>query len=59
MTTPLVGASGVEKSTEAGNLKAHSATHGPGEIAQRRADSIRLQALGQIGGTRRALGVML
>lgn len=50
VTTPLVGASGVEKSTEAGNLKAHSATHGPGEIAQRRADSIRLQALGQIGG---------
>lgn len=44
-----VGALGVEKSREAGNLGAKFAPHGAA-IAQRRAASIRLQALGQIGG---------
>jgi hypothetical protein len=29
---------------------ANDSRHGPVDIAQRRADSIRLQALGQIGG---------
>jgi hypothetical protein len=51
METPRPGgARGAEKSIEAGNLKAHSAAQGASQIAERSADSIRLQALGQIGG---------
>ncbi len=44
------GVRGVERSTEAGNLDTHSGTHGPTGIAQYRADLIRLQTIGQIGG---------
>jgi hypothetical protein len=40
---------GVEKSAEVGNLKAHSAALGTSGIALRRSDSIRMQAIGQIG----------
>lgn len=60
VTTPRPGgARGAEQSSEAGNLDTHSAAHGATEIIQRRAASLRLQALGLIGGTRRAPGMML
>ena len=44
------GVRGVAKSIEAGNLKPHSATHGPTGIALHRADSNSRQTIGQIGG---------
>lgn len=51
VTTPRPGrARGAEQSNEAGNLDTHSATHGAIEIIQRHAASLRLLALGQIGG---------
>jgi hypothetical protein len=51
MKTPAaVRAAGVkEQSKEAGNLKTDFSPHGA-TVAQRRADSLRLHAIGQIGG---------
>jgi hypothetical protein len=56
-TPPGAVASG--KAGEVGNLEANSTKHGAIDIIQRRAASLRLQALGLIGGARRAPGMML
>jgi len=51
MKTPGRGnGTGAGDAGEASNLEANSITPGATEIAQRRASSLRLQAIGQIGG---------
>ncbi len=48
MKTPrAVGARGVGEAGQASNLKTDGNAHGARQIAQRRADSLRLQAIGQ------------
>jgi len=50
MKTPGCGGQALGETAEAGNLKRNGSRHCPMDIAQRRADSIRLQALSPLIG---------